>query len=245
MALLTIDLLGDLLLPPGSKSTPWSPSAMLFCGVFIVMLVTLMLVRAGRAKILAAKLGPLGFRFRAVATAEDERLLDGFILGPLYARGWRKAIFNVADAPASDDGAAVIFDAKFRVDVVPGEKAFGVVAYWFTAVRLSHPGIRPPVFLLTPRADGDRLKALFAEGEITFPDDPEFTRQFRLQGHDVAAIRAFFTAERRAALRQFAPRIDLEGRDGHLLHRSSLALSTGQWPEFVQRTRQLARIFRD
>ena len=200
--------------------------------------------RKGRSKQIGATLTPLGFTFSAAATPEDQHLMDGFIFGALYARGWRQEIINIAHAPTSDDGTLVIFDGGFRVDVVPGEKMMGVVAYRFTAARVSHPEIAAPAFLLTPRADADRLKALFPAGQIEFPEDPDFGRQFRLQSHEADAARAYFTPERRAALKQFGTRLELEGRTGHLLHLSSVRLAPSQLPGFIQKTRQLAQLFR-
>lgn len=200
--------------------------------------------RKRRSKQIGATLAPLGFTFHASATPEDQHLMDGFIFGPLYARGWRKEIINIAQAGANEDGALVLFDGEFRVNVVPGEKMMGVVAYRFTAARVSHPEIAAPAFLLTPRADADRLKALFPAGPIEFPDDPEFSRQFRLQSHEADAVRAYFTPEVRAALQQCGPRLELEGCAGHLLQFSSMRLAPSQLPQFIQKTRQLAQLFR-
>jgi hypothetical protein len=61
-----------------------------------------------------------------------------------------------------------------------------------------------PQFLLTARGfwTGDSLMQWCFEGATTidFDDSPEFTRHFRVQGKDVAAVRALFTRELRQAL---------------------------------------------
>lgn len=199
-----------------------------------------------RSEKIAAALTPLGFTFRAAATPEDAHLLDGFILGDLYARAKprRKRIHNIARHSGSESGAMAIFDCEFLAHAVLGEGTLAGQEFQFTAARVSHSEMRSPIFFLTGREWGDRLKNLFPEGAVEFPEDPEFNRLFRLQGHDAAALRAFFSDEVRQALKPHARLLELEGRDGHLLYFVTPFREASRIREFVEQARTLAQLFR-
>ncbi len=218
----------------------------LFVVSFIVLFTLLKWQRSSRSKKIAATLTPLGLAFRAAATPEDTHLLDGFILGDLYARAnpRRKRIHNIARHSGSESGAMAIFDCEFLAHAVLGEGTLAGQGFEFTAARVSHSEMRPPVFFLTSRDWGDRLKTLFPLGAIEFPDDPEFNRLFRLQGHDTAALRAYFSAELRHALKPHARLLELEGRDGHLLYFVTPRRQASRIREFVEQARTLAQLFR-
>jgi hypothetical protein len=77
-----------------------------------------------------------------------------------------------------------------------------------------------PQFLMTARGfwTGDSLMQAYFQGATTidFDDSPEFTRHFRVQGKDVAAVRALFTRELRETL-AFDPRHHVAGSGNELI----------------------------
>jgi hypothetical protein len=62
-----------------------------------------------------------------------------------------------------------------------------------------------PRFSLAPEGFFSRLAQRFGRKDFDFIEDPEFSRAYQLQGDDEAAVRALFTAARRAFLTAPAP----------------------------------------
>lgn len=222
---------------PAEKQTEALIALLIVIVVAPLLVILLQRAKGGRVKKLAALYESLGYTFRPQATPEDEHLLDGFVLGELYAGGRLKRILNIAQAPANEDGALSIFDFHFRSAFKAGDRDFR-----FMAARCSHPEIRVPVFKLMPHGWDDRLKRFFPVGPIEFPDDPEFNRLYTLRGVDEAAVRAGFTPELRQALRPFAQFLELEGRDDRLLNMRRMIMSDAA--KLVEETKQLAQLFR-
>jgi len=62
-----------------------------------------------------------------------------------------------------------------------------------------------PPFSLAPEGFFSRLAQRFGRKDFDFVEDPEFSRAYELQGDDEAAVRALFTAARRAFFLAPAP----------------------------------------
>ena len=60
-----------------------------------------------------------------------------------------------------------------------------------------------PQFLLTPEGVWARIVAYFGGQDIDFADSPDFSKAYRLQGSDEAAVRALFTPARRQVFELF------------------------------------------
>ncbi|MGV3620962.1 MAG: hypothetical protein ACO1OB_09095 [Archangium sp.] len=88
-----------------------------------------------------------------------------------------------------------------------------------TVVAMHGDGRAPHFFLRRQHAVLDALGTQLGGQDVNFEDDPAFSEKFVLQTRsDVAALRAFFTPEVRAAFTSLKNRdLVIEGRDGVLL----------------------------
>ena len=73
-----------------------------------------------------------------------------------------------------------------------------------------------PAFTLGPEGWWEKIKERFGATDIDFPEDPEFSRLFQLQGPDEKAVRGVFDAARCAFLKG-RPGVHLAGNGPYLL----------------------------
>ena len=73
-----------------------------------------------------------------------------------------------------------------------------------TVIRFESPLLDLPKFELRPAHVGFRLAKLFGYREISFPDNPSFSKKYLLRGDDEEAVRGAFTEEVMLALESLA-----------------------------------------
>ncbi len=89
----------------------------------------------------------------------------------------------------------------------------------------------------------DRIAELFGGVDIDFEEDREFSRTFRLRGHDEAAVRKLFSpAVRHFLLHTAGARVVVEGRDDILLVHSGRLLRPEDASTLLQHSQELAQL---
>lgn len=120
----------------------------------------------------------------------DEGLFQRFHLPTL---GHGKVASN---AIVADSGSLrmVIFDYKYTTGSGKNQSTHKQSVVLASAETLALPG-----FTISPERFFHRIAEFFGSNDIDFEDDPDFSKRFLLHGTDEAAVREFFTKERRRA----------------------------------------------
>jgi hypothetical protein len=67
--------------------------------------------------------------------------------------------------------------------------------YIFSALRIEHPELQPPVFQLQKEDLFDKITDTAVGADIDFREHPRFSEHYLLKGTDEAAVRAYFSVE--------------------------------------------------
>lgn len=146
----------------------------------------------------------LGMSFADVLSDHDQGVLIGFALGQ---RGHSRKHFNAMTAD-SGELRMVVFDYAYTIGGGKNKQR-----HTQSVVLLTCPSLYLPAFSLAPETFLDRMAEMLGYKDIDFDDDEEFSRRYLLKGPDEAAIRDYFTRERRQAFLKW-PKLTIEAA-GH------------------------------
>jgi hypothetical protein len=137
-----------------------------------------------------------GYRFEPKRPDAEEALADEFpIFNTGYSRRWS---YTITGAYGGQPFTACEYSYVTGGGKSSHRHVLGMML-WET------PGANLPRFMLGPENFFDRLAQRFGKQDFDFEGDEEFSRGYQLQGDDETAVKALFTASRRAYLSAAGP----------------------------------------
>ena len=172
--------------------------------VFVAVIAYAIQVEKKRKAAIEAAAAELGLRCQPHLTDHDRGMLHTFALG--QAGSSRAAqLATVAD---SGELRLVVFDYQYTVGSGKNKQTRA-----YSVAMVISQELDLPQFELAPENFFHRWASWLGMQDIDFDDDPEFSRRFRLQAKEEAAVRDFFTRPRRETLtRMGAVHVQARGR---------------------------------
>lgn len=144
----------------------------------------------------------LGYTFRQEPINADLELPIG---SSLAEAGRAPCVSNVLEVARTDELNFTVFDYEFTTG-----SGRSTAIHHQTVARMQSPLVKLPSFILFPKTIFSELRKLFGQMDINFPESPEFSNKYILQGGDEVALRAIFTPALRDALTPLA-HLTIEG----------------------------------
>ena len=194
----------------------------------LVVLVTEQRRQSAQRRALERTAADLGLRYQEKGSIAGE----SFFELPLFQHAEPHGLVqNLAC-----NGDLLLFDFAHRV---PGDEE-SLVRQTVVAHRLR--GQPLPVFALRPEREGTSINEWLGASDIDFDDDPAFAKRFQLAGKDETALREVFHWDVREDFAESRGWCVEGGRHWVLFHRRGKRVRPRDLPEFVARTRRLARM---
>lgn len=145
-----------------------------------------------RGEELQAAASQLGLRYDANMPQEYAEKLAKF---KLFNIGRSRTSCNVIVA-STTELTLILFDYKYVTGHGKQRRTRNQTVAWVAGTQLQ----QLPEFNICPETWFDRLADYFINQDISFEEDPAFSKAFVLSGNNEAQIRSFFDAERRSAM---------------------------------------------
>ncbi|MEM7559808.1 MAG: hypothetical protein AAF394_11875 [Planctomycetota bacterium] len=156
-----------------------------------------------RRETLAKFAGDLGLEYREALSAQDASQFQQFNLAN-KGRGHKATNAVTAD---SGELRMVIFDYKYTT----GSGKNSTTHRQSVVMAFSTGSLQLPHFTISPENFLSKISDFFGFKDIDFDDDKAFSDAFLLHGEDEAAVRGFFTPERRKRFFDFRD-VSIEAR---------------------------------
>ena len=195
---------------------------------FVVVLAFILTMRGRRRRGLERAAQEMGFSFEAKPASLET---EGFLELPLLKRN--TGLSNLLRG-STGMGEVVV------VDVRTGS---GKQASYRTAALYRLARKRLPVFELRPEHIFDKIGAAFGYKDINFESNPEFSKAYKLQGTDEAAVRELFHSGRLTFFEQ-QKGWSVEGAGEWLaVYRQVTSVAPGKLRSFLEETGRVAAGF--
>lgn len=181
----------------------WGGIALIGAAIFIFAMVA----DKKRQEAIQKLATDLGLEYLESLSTEDNEQFSHFTLAN-QGRSRQSTNVIVAD---SGDLRMTIFDYRFTTGSGRNSST-----HRQTVVLIRSQTLHLPEFSIGPESVFHRLGEFLGMNDIDFDDDPEFSRKFLLRGPDEAAVREFFSLERRGNFKQHHG-ISIEARDSHFI----------------------------
>lgn len=183
-----------------------------------------------RSEALRGESARMGLAFEAEG---DHLRHESFFFLPLFSQGRSKTFRNVMRG--SDE---LVFGFEFTTGYGKHQRITRQTVAAFRAA-----GADFPAFHLKPENLADRIASQFGGQDIDFPEDPEFSKAFRLQGNEQLMIRELFTGATRHRLLNHRDWYLQGSREWVLAFRSGLRPDPSDLVSFVETARSIAEPF--
>lgn len=153
----------------------------------------------------------------------------------LFTRGYVRRAYSRTTVPGPGGSALNFFDYTYTASAGRSSRTFYLSA---ALLELRSPSL--PLFRMRPEGFFDRVEELLGEREIDIDGAPVFSKMYKLQGPDEAAVRAFFAPQRTACF-EGRPGWSVQGKGRWLLFlRGEKQLPPDGWADFMEEVKAFA-----